>query len=100
VTLSLAGLLSRAETQALAVVAALGGLLKLPVFAAAFAALWETAGAVFAPVALAAFTLAPRVAFLPEQPLTVAALLIGSIVLLKRGRDAVRSFIERFRDET
>jgi len=92
--------LGRAETKAVALVTLLGGVLKLPLLTAAFAALWSTSGEAFAALAIAAFTIAPRVAFLPETPLTVAALLVGGIVLLKRGRTWYRSFINRFRKQT
>jgi hypothetical protein len=96
VKLSLRAFLSRAETKAVGAVALLGGVLKLPLFAAAFGALWATAGDAFTFLALAAFTIAPRVEFLPEGPLTVIAILTGSIVLIKRGRTWIRSFLERF----
>jgi uncharacterized membrane protein len=98
--LTLREFLGRAETKAVAMVTLLGGVLKLPLLAAAFSALWSTSGEAFAFLAIGAFTIAPRVAFLPETPLTIAALLVGGIVLLKRGREWIRSFLNRFRRQT
>ena len=98
--ITLGELLNRAETKAVALVAVLGGVLKLPLFVAAFSALWSTSGEAFAALAIAAFTIAPRVEFIPETPLTVIALLVGGIVLLKRGRAWARSFLQRLRRST
>ena len=92
--------LNRAETKAFAVVALLGGVLKLPLLVAVFGAVWSTAGQLFAVVSLAAFALAPKVSFLPETPLVVVSLLVGSIVLIKRGRKWLRSFLGRIRSST
>jgi hypothetical protein len=98
--LTLSEFFGRAETKAFALVSVLGGVLKLPLLVAVFSSIWGTASELFAFIAIAAFTIAPRVEFLPETSLTVVALLVGGIVAIKRGRAWFRSFLDRFRSET
>jgi uncharacterized membrane protein YkgB len=98
--LSLREALTHPVTAATTVVGVVGGWLGIPLLAGLWAAMWATAGKAFAFVSLLAFTAAPRVSFLPETPLVVLALALGGIVVVKRGRTWLRSFIATFRSET
>lgn len=98
--LSLREVLTHPLAVATALVSALGGALGVPVFTAAWGALWATAGKAFAFVSLVAFTLAPRVDFVPEQPLVVLALVLGGIVIVKRGWRWLRSFATSYEETT
>jgi len=71
--LTLREVLRHPVTIASTVVAAVGGLLNVPLLSALATVAWAQAGSLFTVFSIAGFTLAPRVEFLPEQPLTVLA---------------------------
>lgn len=98
--LSFRDVLTHPVTAATTVVGVVGGWLGVPLLAGLWAAVWATAGKAFAFVSIAAFTVAPRVDFLPETPLVVLALVLGGLVLLKRGRKWFRSFRDSFQRNT
>lgn len=80
--LTLATLTRHPLTFAAALVGVLGGVLKLPVLAGVFGALWASLPGLATVLPIAAFTVAPRVDFLPTRPLEVAALVVlGGFVI-------------------
>ena len=75
--LTLREVVAHPATLASSAVAVIGGLLNIPFIDALLAVLWAQAGSLFTVLSIGGFTLAPRVAFLPEEPLTILALLGG-----------------------
>lgn len=98
--LSLRNWLASPITKAFGAVVALGGILKVPVFVAVWHALYATAGDAFAWIALGAFTIAPRVDFLPEGPLVMVALGVGALALTKRMLAWARQFWSTYQAKT
>ncbi len=90
--LTLSDVVRHPVTMASALVSVLGGVLNAPVLAAVFDTVWLSAGKLFGVASLAAFTIAPEVAFLPESPLVAAALSLGAIVAVKKLRDVYKRF--------
>jgi hypothetical protein len=81
--LTLREVVQHPATIASAVVATIGGLLNLPVLSAFAAVAWAKAGTLFTVLSIGGFTVAPRVEFLPEGPLTVLALGGAGLYVLK-----------------
>lgn len=84
VDLSIRDILTHPLTTASAVIATVGGILKVPVLHAVFLVAWNNAGALFAATSVSATTLAPELSFLPSEPLLVAAILTGILFVLTK----------------
>lgn len=93
--LSLRNLLEHPVTFVMAAVGIGGSVLKLPIVTALWATLWAKASAIFTVLSIAGFTLGPRVAFIPEEPLTVAALGAGALVALKTASKVYDNYEDR-----
>jgi hypothetical protein len=79
-------------------VAGLGHLLNVDVIVAITGAVAANAGTLFSAISIPAFTLAPRLAWLPEGPLTAAALVSGGIYALTLLDRAVGRITNRLED--
>ena len=83
--LTLREVLRHPATLASSVVAVVVGALNLPVLGAFATVAWTKAASIFTALSVAGFSLAPRVAFLPEEPLTILAIGAGLLYVGKIG---------------
>ncbi|WP_049934658.1 hypothetical protein [Haloplanus natans] len=81
--LTLREAVSHPATVASTLVAVVGGALNLPVFGALATVAWAKAASIFTALSVAGFSLAPRVAFLPEGMLTALAIAAGLLYVAK-----------------
>jgi len=82
-------------TVASSIVAVVGGLLNLPLLNALVAVAWAQAGSLFTVLSIGGFTLGPRVAFIPEEPLTILAIGAGLLYGAKRLYGVYQNFETR-----
>lgn len=87
-------------TKALAVVGVFGGLLKLPLLAALWAALWANLGTLFPAISITAWTIAPEVPEIPTEPVQVVALGLGGLFVAKMLSKVARNAYDRIINST
>lgn len=93
--LSLREAIAHPATLASALVAAIGGLLNIPVLDALLAVVWAKAGSLFTVLSIGGFTLAPRVDVIPEGALSSLAIAAGGLYGAKVLYGVYQNFEER-----
>jgi hypothetical protein len=81
---SLKDLLTHPVATASYVFAIAGSILNVPFIDALWSVAWANAGALFTFLSVPAFTIAPRVPWLPAEPLSIAAIAAGVLFAATR----------------
>lgn len=69
--------------------------LSIPFVDAIWAVLWNNAGTLFTVLSVSGFTLAPKVPWLPGEPLTIAALVAGALFVATQLDKLAEAFADR-----
>jgi hypothetical protein len=73
-------------TTASAIFAVVANVLSLPFIDAVWSVAWSNAGTLFTVLSVSGFTLAPEVPWLPAEPLSIAALVAGTLFVATQVR--------------
>jgi predicted cobalt transporter CbtA len=85
-------------TVAMSLVATIGHALQFDLVVAITGAVAANAGTLFTALSIPAFTLAPRIGWLPQGPLTAAAIVVGGVYVLTLLDRVVESIQMRLND--